>query len=354
MVYIISFIVVLGILIFVHEFGHFIVARKLGIGVLKFSLGFGPKVFGFEKGGTEYLVSAVPLGGYVKLLGETPDEEIPPEHISRSFSHSPAGSKLMVVAAGPLFNIIFAALVFCVVFMAGVPVLKPVVGDVVEDSPAFRAGIEKGDVIVSINERAMKRWEDIAVVIKEQGTENPLSVVINRGDRIVNLVLQAEEREVKNIFGESVREPKIGIIAKGDYLIKRYNPFSALFLGIKETGRMIYLTVVTIVKLIERVIPADTLGGPILIAQIAGDQAKQGITPFFYFLALLSVNLGILNLLPIPILDGGHILIFSLEAITGRTLSMKVKGIVQQIGLVIIITLTILVFYNDIARILTK
>lgn len=354
MVYIISFIVVLGILIFVHEFGHFIVARRLGIGVLKFSLGFGPKIFGFEKGGTEYLVSAVPLGGYVKLLGETPDDEIPPDQISRSFSHSPAATKLMVVAAGPLFNILFAALVFWVVFMTGVPVLKPIVGDVVDDSPAYKAGIEKGDVIVSINERVMSRWEDIAEVIKEQGEGNSLSVVIDRGGRNIDLVLQAEEREVKNLFGESVREPKIGIIAKGDYFIKRYNPFSALFLGVNETGRMIYLTVVTIVKLIERVIPADTLGGPILIAQIAGDQAKQGIAPFFYFLALLSVNLGILNLLPIPILDGGHILIFSLEAITGKTLSVKVKGIVQQIGLVIIITLTILVFYNDIARILTK
>ncbi len=354
MVYIFSFIVVLGILIFVHEFGHFIVARKLGIGVLKFSLGFGPKIFGFERGGTEYLLSAVPLGGYVKLLGESPDEPISPEDVSRSFSHSPSATKLMVVAAGPLFNIVFSAFVFWIVFMTGVPVLKPVIGDVVKDSPAFRAGIEKDDVILSINDRTINRWEDIADVIKEFWEENPLRVVINRGSRNVNLVLRAEEREVKNIFGEPVREPKIGIIAKGDYFIKHYNPFSALFLGIKETGRMVYLTVVTIVKLIERVIPADTLGGPILIAQIAGDQAKQGMAPFFYFLALLSVNLGILNLLPIPILDGGHILIFSLEAITGKTLSMKVKGIVQQIGLVIIITLTILVFYNDIARILTK
>lgn len=354
MVYIISFIVVLGILIFVHEFGHFIVARKLGIGVLKFSLGFGPKVFGFEKDGTEYLVSAIPFGGYVKLLGETPDEEISPGDTSRSFSHRPAGTKLMVVAAGPLFNIIFAALVFWVVFMIGVPVLKPVVGDVVKDSPAFNAGIEKGDVILSIDERPMNRWEDIAEVIKVKGADNPLTVVIKRGGRDVELVLKAEERVVQNIFGESVREPKIGIIAKGDFFIKRYNPLSAVFLGIHETGRMVYLTVVTIVKLIERVIPADSLGGPILIAQIAGEQAKQGMAPFFYFLALLSVNLGILNLLPIPILDGGHILIYSLEAITGKTLSMKVKGVVQQIGLVIIITLTILVFYNDIARILTK
>lgn len=354
MVYIFSFVVVLGILIFVHEFGHFIVARRLGIGVLKFSLGFGPRIFGFEREGTEYLVSAIPFGGYVKLLGETPDEDVSPEDESRSFSHRSAGSKLMVVAAGPLFNIIFAAVVFWVVFMVGVPVLKPVVGEVVEDSPAFRAGVEKDDVILAINERPMARWEDIAEVIKERGIDQPLTVQIKRGGENVELILSAEEKEVKNIFGESVREPKIGIIAKGDYFVKRYNPITAIFLGVNETGKMVYLTVVTIVKLIERVIPTDTLGGPILIAQIAGDQAKQGMAPFFYFLALLSVNLGILNLLPIPILDGGHILIYSLEAVTGKTISMKVKGIVQQIGLVIIITLTILVFYNDIARILSK
>ncbi len=354
MIYIISFVLVLSILIFVHEFGHFIVARKLGIEVLKFSLGFGPKVFGFQGKNTEYILSAVPFGGYVKLLGESPEEEVSPEKRGNSFSHRPSSHKLLVVAAGPLFNIFFASFVFWFVFMTGVPVLKPVVGEVVKDSPAKKAGIVKGDVIGAINGRSIKRWEDIAIGIKKAGIAASLDILIDREGKPVHLQLIAKEQEVKNLFGESVREPKIGIIAKGDYFEKRYNPVSALYQGVRETGKLVYLTVMTVVKLIQRVIPADSLGGPILIAQLAGDQAKQGVAPFFYFLALLSVNLGILNLLPIPILDGGHIMLFSYEAITGKTVSMKVKGIVQQVGLVIIITLTILVFYNDIARILVK
>lgn len=354
MVYILSFVFVLSILIFVHEFGHFIVARKLGIEVLKFSLGFGPKVFSFSRGGTEYILSAVPFGGYVKLLGESTDEDIPEEKIAKSFSHRRAGHKLLVVAAGPLFNIFFASLIFWVVFMTGVPVLKPSVGEVVKDSPAMRSGLKNDDIIESINGKKMKRWEDIAIIIKGEGAGSTLNLVVLRGKEKVDILLKAEDREVKNLFGETVTEPKIGIIAKGDYFVKRYNPATAMIRGIKETGKLVYLTVLTVVKLIQRVIPADSLGGPILIAQIAGDQAKQGMAPFFYFLALLSVNLGILNLLPIPILDGGHIMMFTYEALTGRSLSMKVKGIAQQVGLVIIITLTILVFYNDIARILVK
>lgn len=353
-IYVISFIVALSILIFVHEFGHFIVARKLGIGVLKFSLGFGPRLFGFKKGETEYVISAIPFGGFVKLLGETPDEEVPGDRLENSFSHRPASNKLLVVAAGPLFNIFFASLVFWIVFMAGMPVYKPVVGEVVKESPAEKAGIEAGDVIEKINGTAIGRWEDIAAIIKKTGADRQLDMLIRRGDKEIRIALSAESRQVKNIFKETVTEPKIGIISKGDFFVKKYNPLSALGLGIRETGRWVYLTGATVVKLIERVVPVKELGGPLLIGKLAGDQAKQGAVPFFYFLALLSVNLGILNLLPIPILDGGHIVIFGLEALMGKSLSMKTKGIVQQIGLVIIITLTILVIYNDITRLFIK
>ncbi len=354
MIYIFSFIVVLGILIFVHEFGHFIVARLIGIEVQKFSLGFGPRLAGFKRGETEYLVSAIPFGGYVKLLGETPEDDVSPEKEDRSFSHRPPLHKLLVVLAGPGFNIVFAAFVFWFIFMAGMPVLKPVVGQVIEGSPAEKAGLVKGDEIIEIDGVPVSRWEDVAKVIKEKGAGKLLVLKVKRGGEVVEVSLAPELRIVKNLFGEEVKEPKIGIVASGDFEIRRYDPFNAFFLGIRETGKLIYLTVMTVVKLVERVVPLKSLGGPILIAQLAGDQAKQGPMPFFYFLALLSVNLGILNLLPIPILDGGHIMIYSIEAVTGREMSMKVRGIVQQIGLVIIITLAVLVFYNDIARIFTK
>ncbi|RMG61401.1 MAG: RIP metalloprotease RseP, partial [Deltaproteobacteria bacterium] len=262
--------------------------------------------------------------------------------------------KLLVVLAGPGFNIVFAAFVFWFLFMAGMPVLKPVVGEVLKGTPAERAGIQEGDEIVAIDGSPVSRWEDVAKVIKEKGAGAELTVKVRRGGEVVTLSITPELRKVKNIFGEEVSEPKIGIVASGDFVIVRHGPFESLYLGARETVKLVYLTVMTVVKLVERVVPFKSLGGPILIAQLAGDQAKQGPMPFFYFLALLSVNLGILNLLPIPILDGGHIVIYSIEAVTGRQMSLRVRGIVQQIGLVIIITLAVLVFYNDIARIFTK
>jgi regulator of sigma E protease len=350
----VAFIVVLGILIFVHEFGHFLVARKLGVGVTKFSFGFGPKLFGVKRGETEYMVSAIPLGGYVKLVGESDGEEVPPELRERSFSHKPIGVKMAVVAAGPLGNLLFAILVFWVVFLGGVPVLTPRIGDVVADSPASRAGLKGGDVVLRVGGEAVATWEDLAGRIKQQGAGKDLELTVRREGQEITLKVAPEIREGMSIFGEKVREPKIGIVAGQEIVRRKMGPGSAFLRAARETGKLIELTVMTVVKLVTRVIPSETLGGPILIAQLAGDQARQGISPFAYFLGLLSVNLGILNLLPIPILDGGHILFFSIEALRRKPLSPQTRAIAQQVGLAIILMLTALVFYNDIARIVTR
>lgn len=350
----VAFIVVLGILIFVHEFGHFIVARRLGVGVTKFSFGFGPKLFGIRRGETEYLVSAIPLGGYVKLVGESDGEEVPEEQRDRSFSHKPVRVKMAVVAAGPLGNLLFAVLVFWIVFLGGVPTLTPKIGNVMPDSPASRAGLQAGDVVVRVGEEPISTWEELAARIRKQTAGGELRMTVRRDGNQFNVRVAPEIREGRSIFGEKIHEPKIGIVAGQEIVRKSMGPGTALLQAGKETWKLIELTVMTVVKLLTRVLPSNTLGGPILIAQLAGDQARQGVSPFAYFLGLLSVNLGILNLLPIPILDGGHLLFFSIEALRRRPLSPQARAMAQQVGLAIILMLTALVFYNDIARLVAR
>jgi regulator of sigma E protease len=353
-IYLLSFAIVLGILIFVHEFGHFIVARRLGVGVTRFSFGFGPKLVGIRRGETEYRISAVPLGGYVKLVGESEGEDVSPEQRERSFLLKPVWVKMAVVLAGPLGNLLFAVLAFWVLFLGGVPTLTAKIGDVLPESPAAEAGLRKGDVVVRIDGKAVEAWEDLASGIRESGAERPVHLVVRRDGEEFPVTVVPELREGTTIFGEKDFEPRIGIAAGQEIVHRDLSPGEAFVQGVKETGRLVYLTALTVVKLVMRVIPSSGLGGPILIAQIAGEQAQQGLQSFLYFLGLLSVNLGILNLLPIPILDGGHLVFFAIEGLRRKPLSPQVRLLAQQVGLAIILMLTMLVFYNDIARIIAR
>ena len=352
MIYFLSFLVVLGILIFVHEFGHFLVARRLGVGVTKFSFGFGPKLAGITRGETEYLISAIPLGGYVKLVGENNAEEIPPEQKEKAFYRKPVWVKMAVVAAGPIGNLLFAFIVFWGIFMGGVPALTPKIGDVMPDTPAARAGLQAGDTVVRIGERNVTTWDELAAGIRESGAGKELPLIVRRGEEEIRVTVTPEIREGRTIFGEKVDGPKIGVVASKEIIQRKVNPVAAIGHAAQETWRVIHLTVLTVVKLLMRVLPSDMLGGPILIAQMAGDQARAGISPFLYFLGLLSVNLGILNLLPIPILDGGHLVFFLIEALRRKPLSPQSRMVAQQVGLALILMLTALVFYNDIARLI--
>jgi len=362
MIYLLSFIVVLGILIFVHEFGHFIAARRLGVGVTKFAFGFGPKLFGVKRGETEYLVCAIPLGGYVNLIGEGDNDkdaeetsqEISQELAHRSFDNKPIWVKMAIIAAGPVFNLIFAVLVFWFVFFGGIPSLSPKIGQVLPDSPAAQAGLLQGDVVVRIDGNRIDDWEELATRIRRGSPDRPLVLTVTRDGAEKTISVIPEIKEGRSIFGEKISEPKIGIASGNEVIYRQTTVWSALLQGFRETGKLIYLTVMTVVKLVTRVLPSDTLGGPILIAQMAGDQARQGISSFAYFLGLLSVNLGILNLLPIPILDGGHIVFFAIEGALGRKLSTQIRGMAQRVGLALILMLTALVFYNDIARLLAR
>lgn len=346
-----SFVVVLGILIFFHELGHFLVARLCGVGVEKFSLGFGPKLFGKKIGRTDYIVSAMPLGGYVKMVGENPGADINPVDIPVSFTHKHVFKRILIVAAGPFFNFLLAVIIFFGIFQIyGSFILKPAIGDVTEGSPAHQAGLQKDDQVIEINGLAIKSWEEMAGIITGSKGKS-LALTVRRGESIFAAKVIPKQVSAKNIFGEEIKRYVIGIKSSGDTFVKDLNPFQALSESIIQTWRISKLVVISIVKIVQGTISAENIGGPIMIAEMAGQQAREGAVNFIFFIALLSVNLGVLNILPIPVLDGGHLIFFFIEAATGHPVSIKVREIAQQAGIAILILLMIFVFYNDIARI---
>ncbi|RII26614.1 MAG: RIP metalloprotease RseP [Geobacter sp.] len=346
---IISAIIVLGVLIFVHELGHFLFAKLFDVGVDKFSLGFGTKIVGFRKGETEYLISAFPLGGYVKMIGENDDGELSEADQARSFAAKPPLQRIAIVAAGPIFNLLFAYLLFIVIYMVGVPAATTKIGEVMKDKPAARAGLMANDVVTAIDGKPVQRWDDLAKTIAE-GKGQPLELQVRRGNTVLTIRVTPESRSGKNLFGETVTSPVIGVVAAGEIVTDRFGPLDAFVKGSAQSWNVIKLTILSLVKLVERAIPLDTIGGPIMIAKMAGQQAAAGGVSFLAFMALLSVNLGVLNLLPVPILDGGHLFFYFWELIFRRPVSMKTREIAQQIGLVLLIGLMVLAFYNDIAR----
>ena len=502
MITLVSFIIVIGILIFVHEFGHFIVAKKTGVTVEKFSLGFGPKLIGFERGGTQYMLSAVPLGGYVKLKGENPDEGLtsdPGEFGSRS-----VGVRAAIVAAGPFMNFVLSFLIMPFVFLIGIQVPtylneKPVVQWVAHNSPSGKAGLQKGDEILAVDNERVDSWKmfnaltqinpeksvriqfirdgrtgeitippsqtaesgglgvfhyippRVAAVVPDSPasraglqsedvveaidgspvshwielsdairnfTDNELSLVIRRneqrlvfslqpemvvdeitknspaeesrmqvGDRIASIngkdpsrykdallrgMFPADEKKLDlNIIRDGSRTDmsiplpasgdsglrvtgKIGIVPAENLTFKRYGPLSAIREGFKQAWEMTTLTVWALGKLLSLDVSFKTLGGPIMIAKMTGTAAKSGLASLIIFTAFLSMNLSILNLLPVPILDGGHLLFFLIEFIIRRPLGTKSMELAQKVGLVLLIVLLITVTYNDILRALPQ
>ncbi len=349
---IIAFVVVLGVLIFFHELGHFLIARLFGVGVEKFSLGFGPKLFGKTVGDTDYRISAIPLGGYVKMVGEEPGSEVDPEDLPRSFTHKKTYQKMLIVAAGPFFNLVLAALIFFVLFLSsGVYDLKPSIGDVSPGTPAEMQGLEKGDLVLAIDRKPVGTWDEMAQFITDSDG-HPLRFTIERGDSVIDIAVTPELSTTQNLFGEDVERYMIGVTNGGDYIARDIGVGGALLESVHYTYRLTELTVISIVKLIRGTISRKTLGGPIMIAQMAGEQVREGMESFMFFIALLSVNLAIINFAPIPVLDGGHLFLFSIEAVIRRPLNTRMREVAQQIGIFILLFLMIYVFYNDIHRLI--
>ena len=345
-----AFCIVLGVLIFFHELGHFIVARLFGVGVEKFSLGFGPRILGKKIGRTDYRLSAIPLGGYVKMVGDEPDQELAPEDIPYSFTHKHVVKRILIVAAGPFFNLFLAALIFWILFWThGEFVLEPVVGRVTPNTPAAVAGLKPGDRILAIDRQAIASWQEMAGIISGSKGRS-LLLEVQRRDKVLDLKVQPRKTRTKNIFGEEIEKWVIGITSSGDYTTKPMGPFEAAGAGLLQTWDLTRLTVVSIFKIIKGSVSSRTLGGPLMIAKMAGQQAKAGASSLIAFIAFLSVSLAVLNFLPIPVLDGGHLLFFIIEAIIGKPVNTRVREIAQQAGIFILILLMIFVFYNDVMQ----
>ncbi len=349
MISILSVVVLLAVLIFVHEFGHFIMAKFAGVGVLKFSLGFGPRLIGKKAGETEYLISLIPLGGYVKLLGESEDDVSPNDDLKRSFMEQSPWKRMGIVAAGPAFNFLLAIVIFAFAYIWGfqVPIAK--IGHVQEGSSAYKADIKGGDVIAAIDGRQVKHWSDMAEIINESGGRN-LNMTVIRDGKILNIPVRPSLLKVKNIFGEMVDSYKIGISPSSETVLEKLNPAEAIVEAFKQTWLVSKLTLMSVIKMLQGVISPKTLGGPIMIAQIAGVQAKEGLIPFILFMALLSINLAVLNLLPVPVLDGGHLLFYLVEVVTGKKINLKWRERAQQVGFALLILLMVFVLIMDVER----
>jgi len=350
MINIISFIIVLGILVFVHELGHFLVAKRLGVKVERFSLGFPPKMIGKKIGDTEYCISWIPLGGYVKMAGENPDEE-KERWEPWEFMGKHVWQRSLIIFAGPLMNFLLAIFVFWgVIFFSGKEIVhydRTTIGIVGKDTPAEKAGLKEGDQILSVNGIEVENFKDMAKIIYEE-VEKPVTLRWRSGDQFFESEVITFKDQIRDQEGKIKEVGKIGV--SPEFTIVRLSIFQAFYEGIGFTVSITVESVKFIIGLFTGAESLKMVGGPIFIARIAGETAKLGLASFFSFLALLSVNLSIINILPIPVLDGGHLVFLGLEKLRGKPLSLKQRAIIQQIGLAFLLALIIYVSYNDILR----
>jgi len=342
-------VVVLGMLIFIHELGHFLVAKKLGIGVTTFSLGFGKRIWGFRRGETEYCLSILPLGGYVKLMGEDPeasredpDEPAEPEDPEKSFYLRPVHQRMAVIIAGPLFNILFALVLSWLLFMVGQPVPGTWVGKVVRDTPAQSAGLQADDHIVAVGGKSILQWSELVAIIRVNAGKRLLLRVERKGRTLVVPITPAS----KSPDGKELGFGRIGIQRSSRVHKIRYGPIDSIRQSARQNYNIIRLTVVTLYGMIKRPQSAD-IGGPIRIMGIAGEQAKRGLSFLVGLSILLSLNLAILNLLPIPILDGGHLVFLIIEGLRGKPLSLRFREMSAQVGIVMLIGVMLIATYKD-------
>jgi len=354
--YVIPFLFILTVLVFVHEMGHYLVARYNGVRIETFSIGFGPELFGWnDKVGTRWKFSMLPLGGYVKMFGEMDlDEEsdkpsLSDEEKKLSFVHKRLHQRAAIVAAGPIANFLFAILAFAILFSTfGQPYTVPDIGDVQAGSAAEAAGLRSGDVVLRIDGSSINRFEDIKQVVG-LNTGSPLEIVVERDGGEVTVVATPERVEITNRFGHVQTVSRLGIRSAGmNYLLR--DPGTALWEGTKETVAFTALTLKALGQMISGTRGADELSGPIGIAQMSGEAARGGFATLLWFMAILSINLGLINIFPIPLLDGGHLFFYGIEAIIGRAPSAKLREIGFRLGLALVLTLMVFATWNDLSR----
>ncbi len=344
----ITSLLVLSFLIFVHELGHFLAARYFGIKVEVFSIGFGKKIYTKVVGDTEYAISMFPLGGYVKMKGQEDLDPLARSGDADSYNTKTPLQRIVVLFAGPFANFLTAFVLYIIVALNGFLVLSPTVGEVLEKSPALHAGLQKGDEIVDINGIEVREWGDISKLITK--TSEILDIIVVRDGTEKQFILKPEFLESRNIFGETIVKPMIGIAPSGDTKTINYGLIDSLSVGMDKTVEASKMIFLSIVKLIQGVISPDNLGGIISIMDVTAKASDVGLTALMILTALISVNLGVLNLLPIPALDGGHIVFVTYALIFRRPPSEKILYQLTLAGWMILGSVMILGLYNDINR----
>lgn len=353
--YIVPFLAILTVLVFVHELGHFWVARRNGVRVEVFSVGFGPELFGFtDRAGTRWKFSAIPLGGYVKMFGDagaasTPGDDLPqmsPEEKALAFHHKRLGQRAAIVAAGPAANFLFAIVLAALLFMTvGRPFTPPEVGSVLPESAAARAGLQPGDRIVGLGGSRIDRFEDIQRIVQlNPGT--PLTAVIERDGERLTLTVTPERHEEIDRFGNVHVFGRLGIARSGLETV-RLGPLEALWAAGEHTVVMTRMILHVVGQMITGARPADEIGGVVRIAHLSGEVSQVGLVAVVNFMIMLSINLGLINLFPIPMLDGGHLLFYAIEAIRGRPLGPRAQEYGFRIGFALVIGLMLFATWND-------
>ncbi|HET6469827.1 MAG TPA: RIP metalloprotease RseP [Geminicoccaceae bacterium] len=352
--YVVPFLLILSVVVFVHEFGHYWVARRNGVRVETFSIGFGPELFGRnDRHGTRWKFSVIPLGGYVKMLGDADatSTTVDVRHVRdpESFPAKSVWQRMAIVFAGPAANFLFAIVVLAALFVfSGRPFTPPEVGAVQEDSPAAAAGLAPGDRVVAIDGDAIESFEQLQAIVR-QSPDRPLALTIERAGQTVEVVLTPALSEITDRFGNTHRVGLIGISRAG-VEFRQVDPLSAVLEAATETWRMVVGTLAALGEMIVGSRGTAELGGPLRIAQMSGQIAADGIVPVLWFSAVLSINLGLINLFPIPMLDGGHLVMYAIEAARGRPLTERAQEIAFRFGLAMVLTLMVFATWNDLVH----
>jgi regulator of sigma E protease len=353
------FLIVLTVLVFVHELGHYLIARRNGVRIETFSIGFGPELFGwYDRAGTRWKFSAVPLGGYVKMFGDADPSSglalpglsrLSPAELEVSFHGKRLGQRAAIVAGGPIANFVFAIVVLALLFATyGQPFTPADVGQVQPNSAAEQAGIKPGDKIVSLDDRPIERFEDVQQIVRL----NPgvtMSIVVQRAGQPVTLTVTPSRIQQTDRFGDRHEIGLLGIGRSGVEYMRR-DPLTAIARAVSETWNLSTATLEAMWQIIIGTRNSDELGGPLRIAQMSGEVAQSGAVPLLWFMAVLSINLGLINLFPVPVLDGGHLLFYAAEAIRGRPLGQRAQEYGFRIGLAMVLTLMVFATWNDIVH----
>ena len=359
--YLLPFLFVLTIVVFIHELGHFLVARWCGVGIKAFSIGFGPEIVGFnDRYGTRWKISWIPLGGYVKFIddenaasaggGRRTLDQLTPEERARSFQGKSLAQRAAVVAAGPIANFVLAIVIFTAIFgIFGERITAAKVDVVNPGSVAERAGFLAGDRVISIDGSAIESFGEMQRIVG-MSPDKPLHFVAERGGKTVDITVTPELKEITDRFGNTMRMGLLGIqrnAAPEEWTLQRHDPVTALVMALKETYFVISRSLGYLYDVVTGRELADQLGGPIRIAQVSGQVATAGFVALLNLAAIISVSIGLINLFPIPMLDGGHLLFYGIEALRGRPLSEGTQEIGFRIGLAFVLMLMIFATWND-------